>query len=95
MRSSLEAVALKCEEEEEMPTRWREPVKINAPKSGIVRVDGPFEALVVLLDEWPDMRGPGYVRARSLCRAAIAGRKDAEEARQTFMVAAKEADLLH
>lgn len=78
-----------------MPARWREPIKINAPISGIVGIDGPFEALVVLLDEWPDMRGPSYVRARSVCRAAIAGRKNAEEARQIFLVAAKEADLLH
>jgi hypothetical protein len=78
-----------------MPTKWREPVKINAPISGDVRVDGPFEALVVLMDEWPNLRGAGYVRARSLCRAAIAGRKDAEEAREIFVVAAKEANLLH
>jgi hypothetical protein len=78
-----------------MPARWREPVKIKAPISGSMRVDGPFDALVVLMDEWPDMRGPGYVRARSLRRAAIAGRKDAEEARESFLVAAREADLSH
>jgi len=54
---------------------------IRSPISGSVRVEGPFGALVVLMDEWPDMRGPGYVRARCLCRAAIAGRKDAEKAR--------------
>ncbi len=78
-----------------MPARWKEPVKITAPLSGDVRVDGPFAALVVLMDEWPDLRGAGYVRARSLCRAAVAGRKDAEEARETFVIAAKEANLLH
>ena len=64
------------------------------PKSGDVRVDGLLEALVVLMDEWPNLRA-GYVKARSLCRAAIAGRKDAEEARENFVVAAKEANLLH
>ncbi|WP_436040813.1 DUF982 domain-containing protein [Rhizobium sp. LjRoot98] len=50
---------------------------------------------MVLMDEWPDLRGAGYVRARSFCRAAIAGRKDAEEAREIFVIAAKEANLLH
>ncbi len=78
-----------------MPTKWREPVKIHAPKSGDVRFDGPFEALVVLMDDGPNLRGAGYVKARSLCRATIAGRKDAEEAREIFVVAAKEANLLH
>lgn len=78
-----------------MPVRWREPVNIRAPVSGDVRVDGPFEALIVLLEEWPDLRGSGYVRARSMCRAAVAGHKDAEDARKIFVVAAKEAKLLH
>jgi len=78
-----------------MSAKWHEPVNIQVPKSGDVRVDGPFEALVVLMDEWPNLRGAGYVKARSLCRAAIAGRKDAEEAREIFVVAAKEANLLH
>jgi hypothetical protein len=78
-----------------MSSKWRQPVKIHAPISGDVRIDGPFEALVVLMDEWPNLRGAGYVRARSLCRAAIAGRKDAEEAREIFVVAAKEANVLH
>jgi hypothetical protein len=78
-----------------MPRAWREPVKITTPVSGEVCVDGPFQALVVLMDEWPDLRGAGYIRARSLCRAAIAGRKDAEDAREIFVAAAKEANLLH
>ncbi|WEZ82105.1 DUF982 domain-containing protein [Rhizobium sp. 32-5/1] len=78
-----------------MPARWNEPVIINAPVSGRVQVTGPFEALVVLMDEWPDLRGAGYVRARSMCRAAIAGRRDAEDARVQFIGAAKEANLMH
>ena len=67
-----------------MSAKWHEPVNIQVPKSGDVRVDGPFEALVVMMDEWPNLRGAGYVKARSLCRAAIAGRKDAEEAPGDF-----------
>jgi len=75
--------------------KWQEPVKITVPLSGSVRVDGPFVALVVLMDEWPNIRGPGYVKARSLCRAAIAGRKTVEEARAHFIEAAREANLMH
>jgi hypothetical protein len=78
-----------------MTMKWNEPVRIEAPISGDVQVNGPFEALAVLLDEWPDLRGPGYVRARSLCRAAVAGRKDAEEAREIFITAAREANIIH
>lgn len=78
-----------------MTDKWREPVQINAPISGTVHVDGPFGALVVLLDEWPDLRGPGYVQARSFCRAAIAGRRSPEEARDHFVRAAREANIMH
>ncbi|WP_426240349.1 DUF982 domain-containing protein [Pararhizobium sp. DWP1-1-3] len=41
--------------------------------------------------------GEDFARVQSAqsCRAAIAGRKDAEEAREIFIVAAKEANLLH
>ncbi len=78
-----------------MPARWTEPVIINAPVSGRLEVKGPFEALVILMDEWPDLRGAGYIRARSICRAAIAGRRDAEEARIEFIGAAQEANLVH
>lgn len=42
-----------------MPARWTEPVIINAPFSGRLQVKGSFEALVILMDEWPDLRGAG------------------------------------
>jgi hypothetical protein len=42
---------------------------------------------------WPDRRGPLYVAARSVCRAAIAGRRSPEEAREIFMSATREAEL--
>ncbi|KXG87302.1 DUF982 domain-containing protein [Agrobacterium bohemicum] len=74
---------------------WGEPVQISMPVSGRQTVQGPFAALIFLLDEWPDLRGPAYVRARSICRAAIAGRTSPEEARETFLRAASEANLLH
>lgn len=74
---------------------WGEPIIINMPLSGRQTVQGAFAALIFLLDEWPDLRGPAYVRARSMCRAAVAGRTRPEEARETFLHAAREAKLLH
>lgn len=76
-------------------TQWEEPIRINTPASGYQTVKGPFAALIILLDEWPDLRGPAYVRARSTCRAAIAGRTTPEEAREKFLCAAREAELYH
>ncbi len=75
--------------------KWQTPVQLTIPLNGLVRVDGPSVALLVLMDEWPNTRGPDYVRARSFCRAAIAGRKSAEEARAHFIEAAREANLIH
>lgn len=75
--------------------KWQTPVQLTLPLSGLVPVDGPFIALLVLMNEWPDIRGPDYVRARSFCRAAVAGRKPAEEARAHFIEAAKAANLIH
>lgn len=74
---------------------WREPIKIKMPVSGNQTVKGPFTALIFLLDEWPDLRGVAYQQARSICRAALAGRISVEEARETFLKAAREAKLLH
>jgi hypothetical protein len=78
-----------------METRWLQPVQITTSQSGVQTVHGPFAALIFLMDDWPDMRGADYVKARSLCRAAIAGRKTPEEAREVFISAAREANLTH
>lgn len=73
--------------------KWSNPVELGVGQKGSQVVQGPFEALIVLLDTWPDLRGPRYVAARSVCRAAIDGRKSPEEAREIFISAAKEARL--
>jgi len=72
--------------------KWHDPVEVDLSQ-GSQLVQGPVEALVFLLDAWPDRRGPRYVAARSFCRAAISGRKSAEEARQMFIEAAQEAQI--
>ncbi|WP_313617095.1 DUF982 domain-containing protein [Agrobacterium sp.] len=75
-----------------MPTLSWKPIEVKMP-GGTQMVHGPYSALHFLTDEWPDARGPAYVEARRFCRAALDGRKTAEEARERFMAAACEAKL--
>lgn len=75
-------------------SRWSSPVTILSTEGGRQTVHGPFEALIFLLDEWPDKRGPAYVRARSACRAALAGRQGPDCAREMFLRAAQEAQIV-
>ncbi|OBZ93814.1 hypothetical protein ADU59_19125 [Pararhizobium polonicum] len=74
-------------------TKWSNPVEVGFAHKGSQVVLGPFDALICLMDTWPDLRGPRYVAARSFCRAALDGRKSPEEAREVFISAAKEAKL--
>lgn len=77
-----------------MPTlSWGNPIEVKTPHSGTQTVHGPYSALAILTNEWPDARGPAYVEARRFCRAALDGRKSAEEARERFVLAAGEANL--
>lgn len=74
-------------------TRWTNPVRLGFTQGGMQTVSGPFEALIYLTEKWPNMRGLHFMRARSACRAALAGRKTPEEAREIFIEAAHEAEL--
>ncbi len=73
--------------------KWSNPIQVGFNQGDARTVSGPSEALHCLADLWPDRRGPLYVAARSVCRAAIDGRKSAEEARELFISAAREAHL--
>lgn len=72
-------------------TFWHKPVEVTLGQLGTEMVNGPFEALTVLTDRWPDHRGPQFVRARSACRAALDGRRSPEDARRVFEDAVSEA----
>jgi len=61
--------------------------------SGFQKIEGPFDALKYLTESWPAERGMSFVRARSACRAALAGHKTVEEARVAFVAAAVDAKL--
>ena len=73
------------------PTKWTEPVEVSFDTSTRNVVSGPFDALELLTDNWPHVRGLTFVRARSACRAALDGRKTPEEARRCFEDAVSEA----
>lgn len=72
--------------------KWNAPIEVGF-KGDARTVTGPSEALNCMADLWPDRRGPQYVAARSVCRAAVAGRRSVEEAREMFISAAQEAQL--
>ena len=73
--------------------KWSNPIEVGFAQDTFQVVTGPSEALNCMANLWPDRRGPLYVAARSLCRAAIDGRKSAEEAREMFISATREARL--
>ncbi|MBB3944622.1 hypothetical protein GGQ73_000547 [Rhizobium skierniewicense] len=70
---------------------WTEPVEVSFDKNTRNVIAGPFDALALLTDNWPHVRGLTFVRARSACRAALDGRKTVEEARRWFEDAVSEA----
>ncbi len=74
-------------------TVWTEPVEVNVDKNNPNVVAGPSDALTLLTENWPHLRGLNFVRARSACRAALDGRKTPEEARRCFKDAVSEAQL--
>lgn len=75
----------------EFKSQWNTPVSVGFDPSGVQMVKGPFDALELMAEKWPQMRGMQFVRARSLCRAALDGRKTMEEARLQFEQAVREA----
>jgi hypothetical protein len=73
--------------------KWSNPIEVDFAQGDAKTVTGPSEALRCLSEMWPDRRGPLYVAARSVCRAAVDGRRSAEEAREIFISATREAHL--
>jgi len=74
--------------------QWREPICVMFNRDELRTVSGPSDALICLMDRWPVMSGLRFIRARSACRAALAGRASAEVARMEFLAAVKEAGLM-
>jgi len=72
-------------------SQWNKPVCVARDNAHEQLVKGPHDALALMTEGWPFLRGAEFVRARSLCRAALDGRRTVEEARIQFEQAVSEA----
>ena len=75
-------------EETKMTDKWKRPIEVGFGVAGYRVVTGPFEAMICLIDLWPNKRGPKFIRARNSVDAALAGRGDSEQARSEFLACA-------
>lgn len=64
--------------------QWKRPVCVTLGEKGDQLIKGPHDALALMTERWPFLRGVQFVRARSFCRAALDGRRTVEEARVQF-----------
>jgi len=77
---------------------WSSPVRIHAGKHGSTRclVGDTMRAVEILTSHWPShvFRGPKYDAACRACRDVLVGNAAPETARQAFIEAAEEAEIL-
>ena len=69
---------------------WHQPVSVPFGQIEFRQINSPDDAVTCLITQWPNRRGPRYVKALTACRAAIAGRMEAERARSEFVAAVNE-----
>jgi hypothetical protein len=74
-------------------SKWDEPVEIVMGSRENITVTGPFDAVIYLTDGWPETSSAPFIAARNACRAALAGRTSAEEAKLKFLAAVEHAKL--
>ena len=76
---------------------WDQPVRVLIGNNLTYHVTRPDKAAELLLEEWPDQRGPAFARAQE---AVLAAMEDPDShsarlaARMAFEAAAREADIL-
>ncbi|QFY62803.1 DUF982 domain-containing protein (plasmid) [Rhizobium grahamii] len=73
---------------------WEVPVFIRIGSGVRETIDGPREALEHLLNRWPAERGQQYESAKAACRLSVQHYGSLEEARDSFLSAAREAGVL-
>ena len=74
--------------------RWLTPVWIRVGNGVPERVRCAVAALEKLTYRWPDKRGRHYFSAKTCCLAALNGQASAEMAREAFIRASIEAQML-
>ena len=67
-------------------------VRIGRGHSDTIRSSG--DAFEALNNRWPGQHGPSYAKAKQLCSMAIGGMSSEDSAREAFIEAAIEANLL-
>lgn len=75
-------------------TRWSEPVYLRIGYGMPETIRSPKEALNHLLFRWPAIRGEKYQSAADLCGAASGNLLLYEQARNVFLEACLEANVL-
>ena len=73
---------------------WRHHVVLQWGDGRTERVSGPTAALRALEVKWPPQRGLHFITAKAACLGALNRKCSAELAREAFIAAAIEADLL-
>jgi len=73
---------------------WERPVTIRFSYGAAEEISGPREALEYLDNGWPGDEGLLYSIARRACQEALGCRSAPALARQAFISAAIEADIL-
>jgi hypothetical protein len=81
--------------ESHAPMRWQAPVWVQVGNGMAEPVRTPGEALDKLANRWPMERGRLYRRARATCLSALHQALDPELAREAFIRASIEAEMLH
>ncbi|PWI49890.1 hypothetical protein B5K03_33660 [Rhizobium phaseoli] len=74
--------------------RWEAPVLVICKRTGrMLMVSTTEEALNTLLNAWPVCTGKAFLRALQVCNDVEAGLRTPNEARDSFIAAAREADI--
>lgn len=73
---------------------WQTPVYVRIGYGSSESLHGPNEALVYLANRWPAKRGPYYENAKFACVIAVEQNGSSEIAREAFIAAAIEANIL-
>ncbi len=73
---------------------WEAPVFVRIGHGLTETIDGPNEALEHLWNRWPAERGPKFEAAKTACRLAVQHYGSLDEAREAFIAAAIEANIV-
>lgn len=73
---------------------WPAPIAVRIGKDQAEFIHGPAEAMDYLEHRWPHVSGPHHEAARRRCVEAMNHLEHPEAARDAFIAAAAEADVL-